>query len=312
MSKARAFAFSTLAECILLSLFVVRGSAQADDPAGGQAGRSGVLAVVDAHVVTMESPQILEHRTILIRDGRIAEIGPAAETRVPEGALRIDGRGRYLMPGVIDCFCHVDGVATLLPYLANGVTTVRNTAGGYTTHLGIRDRVARGELLGPTILSTGGDITSNPPNFNIQEPVTTPELAARVVAEMKRLGFDGIMVYSRISPVVQQSVVQAAKRLGLPVTGHASLGQRLRETAQSGQRSVDNLIGMVRLSTGEIGYSDDMAHRAARLLREGGVSCIPTLTVRQARSGKPLAQPAERSYFAPSMRGDLSAWFKPG
>jgi cytosine/adenosine deaminase-related metal-dependent hydrolase len=170
-----------------------------------------VLAVADVHVVTMENPNVLEHQTIIIRDGRITEIGPATGVRSPEGALQIDGRGKYLMPGLIDCFSHVDGLGTLIPYLANGVTTVRNTAGGSTTHLGIRDRVARGELLGPRILSTGGDIASNPSNFNSQEPVTTPEQAARVVAEVKRLGFDGIMVYSRISPEVQQAVVQAAR-----------------------------------------------------------------------------------------------------
>jgi hypothetical protein len=92
----------------------------------------------------------------------------------------------------------------------------------------------------------------------------------------------------------------------MPVTGHASLAQRLRETVRSGQRSVDNLIGMVRLSSGEIGYSDEQAHQVARLLRDGGVYCIPTLTVRRARSGKQLATSAERDYFAPSMRGDLS------
>src|SRR5262249_9010899 len=112
-----------------------------------------------------------------------------------------------------------------------------------------------------------------------------------------------IMVYSRISPEVQKSVTVAARRLGLPVTGHACLAQKLAETARSGQRSVDNLIGLVRITTGEMGFSDEVAHLGGRLLREGGDSCIPTLTVRRARSGKRLAQPAELRYFAPIQRG---------
>jgi hypothetical protein len=69
---------------------------------------------------------------------------------------------------------------------------------------------------------------------------------------------------------------------------------------------VDNLIGFVRLSNGEIGFPDDKAHLVARLLREGGVSCIPTLTVRRARSGERLARAGEARYFAPSLRGDIS------
>jgi hypothetical protein len=183
--------------------WILLGSAHAYVLAGegqGSASRPGILALVDVQVVTMVDDRILEHQTVVIRDGRITEIGPAAEIKPPEGARLIDARGKYVMPGIIDCFCHIDGVGTLIPYVANGVTTARNTAGGYPTHLGIRDRVARGELIGPTILSTGGDITSDPPNYNGQEPVTTPEQAARVVAEVKRMGFDGIMVYSRISP----------------------------------------------------------------------------------------------------------------
>ena len=288
---------------MLMSLIPCHAQAE---PREETAARPETLALIDVQVVTMESEAIAEHRTVLIREGRIAEIGPAGVLKVPRGASRIEAGGKYLMPGLIDCFCHVDGVVSLLPYVANGVTTIRNTAGGYTTHLGIRDGVARGELFGPTILTTGGDITGIPPNFNSQEPVTNPDQAARVVAEVKRLGFDGVMVYSRIGGEVQQAVAAAARRLDFPVTGHASLNQKLSETARSGQRSVENLIGMVRLSTGEIGYSDEVAQQAGRTLREAGVYCIPTLTVRQVRSGKHLAQANELDYFAPSQRGGIS------
>jgi imidazolonepropionase-like amidohydrolase len=303
-----AFRFATNTAGILLFLFARSGAAGTTTSSEPVAAR-GIVAVVDAQLVTMENERVVDHQSIIIRDGRITQIGPASDTLVPEGARRIEAKGKYLMPGVIDCFCHVDGVGTLLPYVANGVTTVRNTAGGFTTHLGIRDRIARGELFGPTILSTGGDITSLPPNFSSQEPVTTAEHAARIVTEVKRLGFDGIMVYSRISPEVQKAVTAAARRLGLPVTGHACLAQKIAETARSGQRSVDNLIGLVLIMTGAMGFSDDVAQDTGRLLREGGVSCIPTLTVRRARSGKQLAQPAELRYFARSQRGNPSEAF---
>ena len=113
--RDRAFSFSTLAGCILLFPVAGQGFAKADPAGAGPETTRKVLAVVDAQVVTMESPRVLAHQTVIIRDGRITEIGLASDTKSLEGALRIEARGKYLMPGVIDCFCHVDGVGTLIP-----------------------------------------------------------------------------------------------------------------------------------------------------------------------------------------------------
>jgi cytosine/adenosine deaminase-related metal-dependent hydrolase len=180
------------------------------------------------------------------------------------------------MPGFIDSLTHVDDESNLILFVANGVTTVRNTAGGYARHLALRDRVARGQLLGPTIVTTGGDITSPPVNYDSMEPVTTSAQAERIVEEVKRMDFNGVMVYSRISPDAHRGVIAAAKRLGLPVTGHQSLNVSPIEIAQSGQRSVENLIGYVRLSTGELGLSNDRVDAMAAAFREHGVFLIPT------------------------------------
>lgn len=118
-----------------------------------------VVALIGADVITMECEEVLTNYTVVIADGKIAEMGPAAK-EVPPNAVRIDARGKYVVPGFIDTFADVDDESNLILFVANGVTTVRNTAGGYARHLALRDRVARGELLGPRIFTTGGDITS--------------------------------------------------------------------------------------------------------------------------------------------------------
>ncbi len=68
---------------------------------------AGVTAFVDVAVIPMDTERTLRHQTVLIREGRIAALGPAATLPVPPGAVRIDGRGRYLLPGFGACHGHI-------------------------------------------------------------------------------------------------------------------------------------------------------------------------------------------------------------
>ena len=60
------------------------------------------IAFVNVNVVPFDRERIIEGQTVIVRDGRIAEIGPANKTKVPAGAREIDGRGKYLMAGLAD------------------------------------------------------------------------------------------------------------------------------------------------------------------------------------------------------------------
>ena len=65
------------------------------------------IAFVNVNVVPFDRERILAGQTVIVRDGRIAEIGPADKIKVPAGALQIDGRGKYLMPGLADMHVHL-------------------------------------------------------------------------------------------------------------------------------------------------------------------------------------------------------------
>src|SRR3712207_9332480 len=95
-----------------------------------------VTAFVNVNVIPMDRERVLRNQTVVVRDGLIAEVGDAKKVRVPAGALRIDGRGKYLLPGLHDMHTHLfsdeefpDELAPdeLLVMLANGVTTVRRS-----------------------------------------------------------------------------------------------------------------------------------------------------------------------------------------
>ena len=92
------------------------------------------VAFVDANVIPMDKEQVISGQTVLVQAGRIGQIGPVDQVTIPTGALRIDGRGKYLIPGLADMHVHFtenqnSNNALVQLLIANGVTTVLNMRG---------------------------------------------------------------------------------------------------------------------------------------------------------------------------------------
>jgi imidazolonepropionase-like amidohydrolase len=111
--------------------------------------------------------------TLVVTDGRITAVGPRASTSVPRGARVIDGAGRFVTPGFVDSNVHVSLYSGLEPmaryegrfvdlviehaqfHLKHGVTTIRDSYGMLGPLMAARDRIARGEVVGPRMLVAG-------------------------------------------------------------------------------------------------------------------------------------------------------------
>lgn len=213
-------------------------------PAPGLLRDRGVVAFVHVNVVPMDHERVLTDQTIIVRDGRIQRIEPSARIKVPEGAIKIDGRGKYLMPGLADMHVHIWHEGDLLLYVTNGVTTVRNLFGD-PKHLQWREQVKRGERLGPTIYSSG-PITDGKPAFGPGSTVvSTPEEAARAVIEQKEAGYDGVKVFANLSPEAYNAILAAAKKHKVPVWGHVPSRVGLRGVLTKGQRSFEHMMDFV-------------------------------------------------------------------
>lgn len=181
-------------------------------------------AFVSVNVVPMDSERIIADQTVLIQNGRIRAIGPADTIPIPEAVVRIAGTGMYLMPGLADMHAHLahDEDAdpdALVVFLAAGVTTVRNMW-GQPTHLEWRKRINDGDLLGPNIYSVGPITDGDPPFWSGGSVVRTPDDAAKEVADQKRAGYDGMKVFTNLSPDVYKAILDAAKAHDFPVYGH--------------------------------------------------------------------------------------------
>jgi imidazolonepropionase-like amidohydrolase len=200
------------------------------------------VAFVNVNVLPMDRERVLENYTVVVRNARIEAIGPAASVRVPDGATRIDGRGKYLMPGFAEMHGHLpnpDAQSTtpefvetvLFLYVANGVTAVRGMQGNPGA-LVLRDRIARGELLGPRLWVAGPALGGN--------TARTPADAQRMVEEQKAAGYDHIKIQEGLALEVYDAAVATAKRVGIPFAGHVPNAVTLEHAVASGQISVDH------------------------------------------------------------------------
>lgn len=230
--NARASLFLLAALLIAAALFAAR-EVGADTKKDGR-----TIAFVGVSVVPMDRERVLANQTVLVRDGRIVSVASASAARIPAGARRIEGKGRWLMPGLTEMHGHVPGPedpayrdAMLFLYLANGVTTVRNMAGN-ASHLALRDRIAAGEVLGPTLYTASPWLSA--------AVAGTAGQARQAVRDYRAAGYDLVKIGS-VSRDAYLAMAEAANQIGMPFGGHIPDGVPLADALGGRQTSIDHL-----------------------------------------------------------------------
>jgi imidazolonepropionase-like amidohydrolase len=205
-------------------------------------------------VVPMTAERVDADRDVLVVDGRIARIARGGALPAPRGATEIDGRGRYLLPGLAEMHAHVpapppnaDAVAAanarryaddvLLLYAAHGITTIRGML-GHPWHLELRSALERGTTLGPRLYTAG-------PSLN---GTSTPDAAtaARLVREQKAAGYDFLKLHPGLKRDVFDAIVATAREVGIPFEGHVSEDVGVPHALAARQRAIDHFDGYVQ------------------------------------------------------------------
>src|SRR5262245_917973 len=210
-------------------------------PILAQRHQSMTTAFTNANVIPLDHNGVEQGWTVLVRGDRIAEVGSRYEVKVPSDAAVIDCTGQYLVPGLTDAHVHVSGSPVVLArddfgdspiYLAYGVTTVVNLSGSPTV-LEWRKRVEAGTLLGPTIYTAGPFV--NEPRVN------TPDEVERDIVAQVQLGYDVIKFHeflrttNGLSLPAYRRMVETARRIGIPLIGHAPVNLGIDEMLQERQ-----------------------------------------------------------------------------
>lgn len=197
----------------------------------------------------------LHLHTVLIRGRRIELVGPTETTRIPADSRIVDGRGKFLIPGLWDMHVHLSKArASALPlFLVHGVTGVRDMGGDFAEVSRWRREIEAGERLGPRIL-TAGPYLEAPANVErmLEEgvvepvertrvPVPDPRAARRVVDSLAREGVDFIKVRTVADLDTYLAIGSASDSAGLPLAGH-TLGIRPDDILRAGQESIEHFL----------------------------------------------------------------------
>ena len=288
------------------------------------------VAFTHVSVIDGRSAEPRPDRTVVIRGNRIIAEGPAATTAVPDGARIIDGRGKFLIPGLWDMHVHLamPGGRDVLPlYIANGVTGVRDMAGDWPTLTAWRGEITRGTLIGPRIVASGPYLEGG------DQPiphllVKTPADAAPAVDSLIKLGVDFIKVHGQLTRESYFAIARAARTRGIPFAGHVSrmVGAadcvRLRagkhraypRDPESVHRGGDGLAGATVPGAGRVRpvHHAKTWRRSSAKLRRNGTRVVPTLVAQLEVARWPkrdLPGDSVQRYLPDSMRTYVAGIF---
>ncbi len=244
------------------------------------------VAFLDVTVIPMDTERILGGQTVLIGGERITDVGSNADIDVPDGAVRIDGAGMYLLPGLAEMHGHVprpDEPAqytedVLFLFVANGITTVRGMLGA-PGQLGLREKANSGEIVSPTLYLAG-------PSFS-GGSINSPEEAEARVHAQKEEGWNLLKIHPGLSLDEYDAMARVAHEVGIRFGGHVPADVGLMHAIDSGQETFEHIDGYVEyLATKNPDAVDEeaLAHAVARTI-EAGAWVVPTMALWEALFG---------------------------
>jgi imidazolonepropionase-like amidohydrolase len=219
---------------LVTTLVTVTPAAQPAEP---------TIAFTNVTVVPLDRDRTLADHTVVIRGERIVAMTPSASANLPDNATRIDGRGKFLMPGMAEMHAHIPNGAqaseadmhrTLLLFAANGITTIRGML-GEPRHLPLRDAVAKGTVIGPTIFTSGVSFNAN--------TAKSVDMAVKMVQDQKAAGYDLLKIHPGVPREVFDAVVAEANKLGITFSGHVPADVGLERALAAKFRSIDHIDG---------------------------------------------------------------------
>jgi imidazolonepropionase-like amidohydrolase len=266
---------------------------------------TGTLVLTNVVLIDGTGREPRTGQTLIIRDGKIAQVGPAASLRAPSGAHTMDLAGHTVIPGIVGMHDHLfytaaGGRAVQMSYtgprlyLGSGVTTIRTTGGRSPyAEINLRQNIEEGLVPGPRIHLTAPYITGTEGGGSMAV-VDSPEAARRFVAYWASEGATWIKAYTDIRRSELAAAIKEAHKHGVKVTGHLC-SVSFREAVELG---IDNLEhGLLTASdfntsrrpdvcpieqVGDLGQADPTGATARDIIAvmvKHGVSMTSTLAV---------------------------------
>jgi imidazolonepropionase-like amidohydrolase len=198
------------------------------------------FAIAGATVIVGGKRPSIPNAVVIVRGGRIAEVGPASRVKVPADLNKIDASGMTIVAGLFDMRGQVNQIDWAPVSLASGVTTLRSV-GGDSAFLGaLRDGMTDTHLIGPRIVSAGF-VDGGGPDPLGPLAAATPDDARQAVRKLRGDGYRQADIGATFAPPVLRALAQEARRFGIILTGPVPSGMSSAEAAEAGLDQIEFL-----------------------------------------------------------------------
>ena len=218
------------------------------------------LAILGATLIDGTGAAPVADSAVVIHNGSIVAVGPRNSVKVPKDARVVDGKGKFLLPGLWDMHAHFEQVEWGPIYLAAGVTTARDCGNEFEFITAVRDAIAQSRGLGPRLLLAGIVAGTGPLALGVQR-VDTPEQARSWVDRYHAAHFQQMKIYSSVKLEELKVVADEAHRLGMTVTGHVPEGLSAFQTVEAGQDQINHIQYIANIMHAPLPEGSDRAER---------------------------------------------------
>ena len=268
-------------------------------PARGQAPATGVTAFEGARLIVGNGSAPIENATLVIDGTSIAQVGRAADVRVPAGATRVSLAGKTVMPTIIDTHTHMSHTREALTldlkhrayYGVSAVMSLGQDTGGEL--LPMRSETIPGAA---RYFSAGRGITTPEPGCSTAPYwITTEAEGRKAVQELAAQKVDIVKIYvddwwgryKKLTPDLYGALINEAHNRGLRVTAHI--------------RDLEDAKGLLRAGVDAFAHgvrTTDIDDELVALFKQHpNVVVVPTLPNRGVR--------ADLSWLRESVPADL-------
>jgi imidazolonepropionase-like amidohydrolase len=200
------------------------------------------ILLTNINVIDATGSPVQAGMNVLIENGYITAI--ERESISISDVEKIDGTGRFLIPGLWDMHVHWYDDKYLSLFIANGVTGIRQMW-GFPMHYYWKAMVNYDEdFVAPRVL-VGSVIIDGPEVFWPGSLSAKTELEGRnYVRRFNEMGADFIKVYGGLKKDVYFAIADESRRVGIPFAGHVPNAVTVIEASDAGQKSIEHLSGI--------------------------------------------------------------------
>jgi imidazolonepropionase-like amidohydrolase len=243
---------------------------------------TGTFAIAGATLVDGTGSLPLKDSVVIVRNGRVAAVGPRNKVAMPPGVPVIAAQGQMMLPGLWEMHIHFSGVEIGPALLAAGITTARDCGGEFDYLVAQRDAVATSNVLGPRLL-LAGLVDGGGPKAYGHVTADTAEEGREAVRRYHDADFQQIKLFNLLTPEVVRAITAEAHRLGMTVTGHVPQALTLFDGIASGMDQINHLMFVAKAmrpsetGAGPIDVNSEAVQNVIRVLKDHRTVVDPTI-----------------------------------